>query len=43
MVICYTFMDSAVYDYLMIAIMLVGSYTIFWKIYLDNPFYNRII
>lgn len=23
--------------------MLGGSYTIFWKIYLENPFYNKVI
>lgn len=36
-------MDSSTYDYLHIAFMLAGSYTVFYKIYLENPFYNPII
>lgn len=43
MIMCYSFMDSRVYDYLMIAIMLGGSYLVFLRVYLENPFYNRAI
>lgn len=42
MIICYTFMTGRTYDYLMILIMMVGSFTIFWKIHVEAP-YNNIV
>jgi predicted membrane channel-forming protein YqfA (hemolysin III family) len=29
-------------DYLMIALMLIGSYVVFWKMHLENPYYNYV-
>ncbi|CAD8203560.1 unnamed protein product [Paramecium pentaurelia] len=43
MVICYTFMNGKNYDYLMILIMMVGSFTIFWKIHVEAPFNNMYV
>ncbi|CAD8162069.1 unnamed protein product [Paramecium octaurelia] len=43
MVICYTFMTGKNYDYLMILIMLIGSFIIFWKIHIEQPFNNLYI
>ncbi|CAD8209105.1 unnamed protein product [Paramecium pentaurelia] len=43
MVICYTFMNGRNYDYLMILIMLIGSFIIFWKIHIEQPFNNLYI
>ncbi|CAD8075781.1 unnamed protein product [Paramecium primaurelia] len=43
MVICYTFMNGKNYDYLIILIMMVGSFTIFWKIHVEAPFNNMYI
>jgi hypothetical protein len=42
MIICYCFMQESNLDYLMIAIMLIGSYIVFWKIHIENPFYNYV-
>ncbi|CAD8125809.1 unnamed protein product [Paramecium sonneborni] len=43
MVISYTFMNGKSYDYLMILIMLIGSFIIFWKIHIEQPFNNFYI
>ncbi|CAD8126295.1 unnamed protein product [Paramecium sonneborni] len=43
MVICYTFMNDRNYDYFMILIMLIGSFIIFWKIHIQQPFNNLYI
>ncbi|CAD8157654.1 unnamed protein product [Paramecium octaurelia] len=43
MVICYTFMNGKSYEYLMILIMMIGSFTIFWKIHVEAPFNNMYV
>ncbi|CAD8075777.1 unnamed protein product [Paramecium primaurelia] len=43
MIICYTFMVGRYYDYLFILIILVGSFTIFWKMHIENPHNNIYI
>lgn len=43
MIICYTFMVGRSYDYLFILIMLIGSFIVFWKLHIENPFNNIYI
>lgn len=43
MVICYTYMDNKLYEYLHVLIMLAGSFLVFWSIHVEKPYYNFII
>lgn len=43
MVVCYTYMDNKLYEYLHILIMLAGSFLVFWSIHVEKPYYNFII
>ncbi|CAD8157650.1 unnamed protein product [Paramecium octaurelia] len=43
MIICYTFMVGRSYDYLFILIITIGSFTIFWKMHIENPHNNVYI
>lgn len=43
MVLCYTYMDNKLYEYLHILIMLGGSFLIFWSNHVEKPYYNYII
>ncbi|CAD8052528.1 unnamed protein product [Paramecium sonneborni] len=43
MVICYTFMNDKVYEYVHILIMLIGSFLVFWWFHVEKPYNNHII
>lgn len=36
-------MSGRNYDYLMILIMMVGSFTVFWKLHVESPFNNLYV
>lgn len=43
MVICYTYMNDKLYEYVHILIMLIGSFLVFWCFHVEKPYNNHII
>ncbi|CAD8048146.1 unnamed protein product [Paramecium sonneborni] len=43
MVICYTFMNDKIYEYVHILIMLIGSFLLFWIFHVERPYNNHLI
>lgn len=43
MVLCYTFMNDKIFEYVHILIMLIGSFLLFWSFHVEKPYNNYII
>ena len=43
MVLCYTFMVGRSYDYLFLLVIVLGSFTVFWKSHVENPHNNYYV
>ena len=42
LILCYSLLEESSSDYIIIGIMLLGSYIVFYRIHIEHPFFNVV-